>query len=522
MSETDDGSQRELLHMKQELERSRDHYAQLFDDAPVGYLVLDRAGLIRAINLTAATLLGQPRDTLAGMPFLRFLRDDQHATFLDHLRLAFTQSDVPSAPSDLMLALQASARVVRLRSSRRETAAGSECFTVLLDITAEQKAERLRQAVLDALPSQIAVLDSVGEIITVNRAWRECVNEADCTTMPHLTDGLGDLICCSRVGQDRGDEVRRARQGILDVLQRRRPGLTIEYPCHTPDRQRWFLMRVVPLDGVLDGAVVAHFDITERRLAEEQTRRARDALAQVARLNAVGILASSLIHELLQPLSAAAFFCSAASQLADGPAADPERLIGVIQRIDGQVQRASDIMERLRAFLRGRQMLKVAVPLERILARACELVSWFASDHKIQLQRAVTTDLPDIIADPVQVEQVLVNLLCNAVQAIERADSVRREIVIEVLAHPLEIELIVRDTGPGLEPGRSESVFDIFESTNNSSLGLGLAISRAIAEAHGGRLWADPASAKGATFHFTLPLDRAAAASPPASSARAV
>ncbi len=388
---------RELHQIQTELELSRDRYARLFDEAPVGYVVFDRAGVIRAVNLTAAKMLGRPDSELEGGSFLPFLVAAQHDAFLNHLRRVFDQSGLPSAADDLVLDFNSHAteRVMRLRSSRRESLVGVECFTVLVDIT-------------------------------------------------------------------------------------------------------------------------------ERRLAEEQMRRARDALAQVARLNAVGILASSLIHELLQPLSAAGFFCSAAGQLAQGPAADPERLIGVIDRIDGQVRRASDIMERLRTFLRGRQMCKVAVPLEQVLTRACDLVCWFASDHKVQLRCAADTDLPEIFADPVQIEQVLVNLLCNAVQAIEDAGSARREIAIEAMLRASEVELIVRDTGPGLGPGRHESVFDIFASTNDSSLGLGLAISRAIAEAHDGRLWAEPEPEEGAVFHFTLPLMRTAAATPPAASAPSV
>ncbi|WP_295406140.1 ATP-binding protein [uncultured Thiocystis sp.] len=507
---------RELCKSQEALESSRDHYASLFQDAPVGYVVFDAAGMIRAINRAAAALLGQPADRLAGCPFQRFLVGRCNSAFLAHLQAVFADAGAPPAAFDLVERLHDASRtrVVRLRSIRRASAVGTECFTVLLDITAEHEAEerrlasdRLRQSVLDALPAQIAVLDPAGHILAVNRAWREFAGENGGTDALRDAINLNYLEICERAEQGADTDVPSAAASIREVIQRRHPGFSVEYPCHSPQEQRWFLMNVAPLDSELVGAVVAHIDITERRLAEEAARRARDAIAQVDRLNAVGILASSLIHEMLQPLSAAGFFCNSAAQLADGPKADPRRLIDVIARIDNQVRRAGDIMERLRSFLRGRQMHKVAVPMTQVFRHAFDLVQWFASDHGVQLRLVAPAELPEILTDPVQVEQVLVNLICNAVQAIDGAGSPRREIVVAVALGPTEIELIVTDSGPGLPADQHERLFNIFESTRDSSLGLGLAISRAIAEALGGRLWAAPNPAEGAEFHFTLPLE---------------
>jgi PAS domain S-box-containing protein len=496
-------------------EHSRDHYARLFQDAPVGYVVFDRGGTIRAINRAAAVLLGQSDDLLTGDHFQQFLVDRSSTAFLAHLQTVFADAGTPPATFDLVESLHAAfqVRVVRLRSIRRETAAGPECFTVLLDMTAEHQVEqqrlasdRLRQSILDAVPAQIAVLDPTGKILAVNRAWREFADENGGSESLRDAVDLNYLDTCQRAEWGLGAEVAPSAHGIREVIQGRRAEFSVEYPCHSPQQQRWFLMRAVPLDSELEGALVTHIDITERRLAEEAARRAHDALAQVARLNAVGILASSLIHELLQPLSAAGFFCHAASQLADGPRADPRRLIEVIARIDGQIRRAGDLMERLRSFLRGREMHRVVVPVARVFRHAFDLVEWFALDHEVQLRLVAPLELPDVLTDPVQVEQVLVNLICNAVQAIDAAESPRREVVGEVLLRSTEVELIVRDSGPGLPADRHEVLFNIFESTRDSSLGLGLAISRAIAETLGGRLWAEPNPAEGAEFHFTLPL----------------
>jgi two-component system, LuxR family, sensor kinase FixL len=260
----------------------------------------------------------------------------------------------------------------------------------------------------------------------------------------------------------------------------------------------------------MGGAVVVHFDVSARRRAEDQARQARECSAQAARVSAIGVLAASLVHELTQPLSAAGFYsATAVALLGQGQAApdlDRDRLKAALEGVDSQIQRATDIVQRLRGFLRHREMRLEPVPIEDVIAGATGLVQWFAADRKVRLRFDRPKVCPLVVADAIQLEQVLVNLVCNSIQAIDAAGTPHREVTIGVEQRPSELEVTVRDTGPGVAPGDQGRLFDIFASTKDAGLGMGLSISREIVEAHGGRLWSDMGATAGAVFHFTVPL----------------
>ena len=276
------------------------------------------------------------------------------------------------------------------------------------------------------------------------------------------------------------------------------------------------------------GAVIVQIDITERKRAEQNTQRAREAAAHAARVNAVGVLATSLVHELAQPLNAAAFFGRAAlEQLqasdAKQPLADPARLEPVLAKADAQIERAGAIVERLREFLRHKEVQMRPVELDPLIKRAMELLSWFASQRQVELRFISGSAGLWLLGDPVQLEQVLVNLVCNGVQAIEEAGMAVRRVTIETrpcasesasqrcAEAPIDeevplVRVMVSDTGPGLDLDNEQAMFDLFASRRSSGLGMGLPISREIVESHGGKLWVDRGESGGARFHFTLPL----------------
>jgi two-component system, LuxR family, sensor kinase FixL len=297
--------------------------------------------------------------------------------------------------------------------------------------------------------------------------------------------------------------------GIESVLSGGCSRFVQEYPCHAPGRQRWYALTAAPVNSEPAAAVLVHFDITERRLAAERARQARDAMAQAARVNAVGTLAVSLIHELTQPLSAAGFYSGTAVALLEQGTSDPEKLRSVLAGVDGQIKRTADILQRLRDFARQRERHVAEVEIDQVVAQALALVGWFAVDRHVNLKYARPAPGLTVRGDALQLEQVLVNLICNGVQAIDAADPPRREVSVGVQRRPGEIEVTVRDTGPGVPPEMQDRLFDIFATSKTSGLGMGLAISRDIVEAHDGKLWAEPnpgrGRGRGVSFHPALP-----------------
>jgi signal transduction histidine kinase len=367
--------------------------------------------------------------------------------------------------------------------------------------------DTLGQAVLDAIPAQIAVLDLSGNIIAVNLAWQ--LFAAENGGSPDLEHGVGlnYLDICRRAEGADAIEAQWIADGIAAVLEGRSGRFLYEYPCNSPDCERWFTIMAVPLRDSIAGAVLLHTDISAQKRAERESRKAREATAQAARLNAVGILAHSVVHELAQPLSAASFFSATAVALLERDGAQAKDLDKVLNGVDTQIKRAADIVQRLREFVRTRQIRKECVEVAEILVRALTLLRWFAKDKHVEIRLAHPMPSVTVNADSIQLEQVLVNLVSNSIHAIDAAQMQQREVLVALSLKQDQVEISVSDTGPGLPPDDSpDYLFDLFAPPKSAGLGMGLAISREIVEAHGGKLWAEQAPSGGAVFHFTLPL----------------
>jgi PAS domain S-box-containing protein len=290
-------------------------FALLYDLAPVGYAILDVDSRILDINPAGAALLGGTRTDWLDRSMLTLVQPDQRQTFVDHLRTACTEPDPsPEAPLVLDLGVPDSAQGLRLvRFFLRHHPSGKNrlCFATMLDVTAELRArsrrrevERLQQAVLDALSAQIAVLDATGRITAVNEAWRRFARDNGGSR--ELEEGVGlnyFHACCSSLTEESEGIAGRALEGIQAVMNGERKEFTLEYPCHSAQTQRWFLMTVTPLGAGERGAVVAHMDISERVRAEQESRQRREEVAHASRLSSVTVLAASLVHELSQPLA---------------------------------------------------------------------------------------------------------------------------------------------------------------------------------------------------------------------------
>jgi signal transduction histidine kinase len=361
------------------------------------------------------------------------------------------------------------------------------------------------QAVLDALPSQIAVLDRQGVIVAVNRAWRRFAEDNGAAAAVREGIGLNYLSVCRQSSGADSDEAAMAAEGLQAVIGGARPLFTLEYPCHSPTEQRWFLLTASPLGTPDGGAVVAHIDTTARKLAQQQARERQQALARAARLHTVGALASALAHEITQPLTAMGHFNYAALTLLDGNPPDTEEVRGLLRETEGQVDRAGAIVQRLKDFIRHGTLRKEHSDVRVAVTDAVELVSHLALRKAVEVRVHCPERAAEAWIDRIQITQVVVNLLCNSIEAIEQAGTQTRRVEVRVSSDHDGIRLTVSDTGPGLDPAWGDRIFDVFETGKSTGAGIGLAVSRSIAEAHGGRLWAEPTPARGAVFHLSLP-----------------
>jgi len=247
-------------------------------------------------------------------------------------------------------------------------------------------------------------------------------------------------------------------------------------------------------------------NLTERVAAERAAAELRKELAQVGRVAAMGEMAASLAHELNQPLAATANFLSATVLLV-GRGGDRDKIAGLVALANEQIQRAGSIIRNVREFVVKRDVDIGIVPIEKTVRDAVSLVLFGAARLEIEVRYAFEPQDAFMLADRVQIQQVLVNLLRNAIDAVQVQPQHRRTVLIASRSAPDDmIEISVNDTGPGIAADILDRIFTPLSSTKGKDgMGLGLSICRRIVEAHGGTLTAENRPAGGATFRFTLP-----------------
>ncbi len=244
-------------------------------------------------------------------------------------------------------------------------------------------------------------------------------------------------------------------------------------------------------------------DVTELRRIEHQVQQLTAELVHTSRLSAMGQLSSSLAHELNQPLTAVMNYAEAARQmLASIPGAVPAKVSEFLDKAAAQAERAGQIMRRLRSFVEKGPAERSAEPLSRIVEEASALATTGAQLDGIAVIFELA-DLPPVDMDKIQVQQVVVNLVRNAVEVLRQAE--RRALTIGTKAGKGEQTVTVADTGPGIPPAIAAQLFQPFVTDKKGGMGIGLSISQSIIKAHGGRIWAEPNPGGGTIFRFTLP-----------------
>jgi len=249
-------------------------------------------------------------------------------------------------------------------------------------------------------------------------------------------------------------------------------------------------------------------DITDRKKAEMQAQQHLAELTRAWHANTLGEMASGLAHELNQPLCAIVNYSNGCLRLTRRPDYSMGTVTDSIEQIAAQAQRAADIVKRIRGLIARREPQRTALDTESILADAMYMLREEAVEHNVAIISRSEANLPRIKGDSVEIEQVVLNLMRNAIEAMNDPQIIHRNLTISSrLADRHEIEIAVADTGRGISPELSERIFESFFTTKPGGLGIGLALSRRIIEAHDGRLWAESDGRSGATFRFTLPVE---------------
>jgi predicted ATPase/signal transduction histidine kinase len=246
-------------------------------------------------------------------------------------------------------------------------------------------------------------------------------------------------------------------------------------------------------------------DVTERVLAEEALRQAQADLARINRVTTMGELAASLAHELSQPISGAMTNTNTCLRKLASDHPDLGDVRKVVARILRDAQRAAEIIGRIRSQFVSSAPFRESVDLDAISRDIVSILRDEAVRHNISLRVDVAPDLPQIVGDRVQLQQVAMNLIMNAIEATKNVDGTREVLITSQRTNDGQILVSVSDTGVGLQPQLVERIFDPFFTTKPKGTGMGLRISRSIVESHGGRLWAANAPGGGAVFRFSLP-----------------
>ncbi len=243
----------------------------------------------------------------------------------------------------------------------------------------------------------------------------------------------------------------------------------------------------------------------ERKQAEEALRQAQADLARAHRTSSMGELAASLAHEIKQPIAAAVMDARACLRWLRRDEPDLAEASEAALRIVGDVTRAADIISRLQLQFEKGTPKRELVDVNEVIREMIALLESEATRYKILVLTQLAADLPQVMGDHVQLQQVLMNLMINSIDAMKRVDGTRELAIKSQWTDNEQLNVSVSDTGIGLPPQQEDQIFNAFFTTKPHGTGMGLRISRSIIESHGGRLWATGASGRGAIFQFTLP-----------------
>ena len=416
--------------------------------------------------------------------------------------------------AELELALRDGRRVpVILGHSRFPSDEGGVIYA--LDLSAFRRAEARRQrveslhaAVLASLHDQVAVVDSRGAVIEINDSWRHAVEAAPESRFDRTLAGENYLQCCARAAEQ-GDRAAAEHLATLRaVLYGSEDRRQIECRETRHGDSAWFEVSFERLRRAEGGAVITRTEVTSRKRAEAESRNQRLQLNHLSRAAVLGQLSGAFAHELKQPLTSILGNAEAGLRILNKEKPDYAEIGEILEDIVQDDERATQVITRLRALLGKGDAQRAPVELNDVVRESLELTHSEFVTRNVVATLHLDPQLPAALADRVHMQQVVLNLLMNACEAMVNTPLTKRQVVVTThyLAAGEAAEITVRDNGTGLAPGDNERIFQPFVTTKTHGLGLGLAICRSVAETHHGVLWAENAPEAGAIFHVRIPI----------------
>jgi PAS domain S-box-containing protein len=380
-----------------------------------------------------------------------------------------------------------------------------------IDITEIKRAEDalgeertfLRQ-VIDTDPNFIFAKDREGRFTLVNQA----VADAYGTTVEEL---VGKTDADFNPNREEVESFRRMDLEVMNTLQER--FILEEHITDARGKVRWLQTVKRPIvggDGSANQVLGASSDITRRKEAEAEIQRNRLELAHVTRVSTMGEMAASLAHELNQPLTAILSNAQAAQRFLAANPANVDEMGEILKDIVEDDRRAGEIIRRMWTLVKKEELEFAPLDLGNVIGDVVMLAHSDAILHNIRVLREIDSGLPAVRGDRVQLQQVVLNLLLNAFDAMHDCPANEREIRVWAQWDGARmVTVAVRDKGTGLSRDKLDKIFQPFFTTKPDGLGMGLSICRSIVEAHGGRLWAENNPDRGAIFYFTVPMNDA-------------
>jgi signal transduction histidine kinase len=246
-------------------------------------------------------------------------------------------------------------------------------------------------------------------------------------------------------------------------------------------------------------------DIDDQKRTGEALRHAQGDLARINRVTTMGELAASLAHEISQPITGAVTNANVSLRKLGHEKPDLDDVRLATARILRDAQRAAEILNRIRSQFEKNSANREALDVSEIARETVELLRGEARRYNISVRTELAANLPRVVGDRVQLQQVAMNLIVNGIEAMKDVDGIREMVITSQRSEDDQIRVTVSDTGIGFPPQQAKQIFDAFFTTKPHGTGMGLRISRSIIESHGGRLWADAGPGRGAIFLFTLP-----------------